>query len=161
MRGHKLRGTDKSKEAGMAEIKRYDNRLGLWGWLGGGRWGVERYAYILHRITGLGILAYFLMHTVVTSLRATGVYLWDAGAFFDKPIFKFGEFLVFACFAYHAFNGVRLVLVELGFAVGKPIEPVYPYKTSLSVQRPLLILMMLLAAILLVAGGYEFLELAK
>ena len=33
----------------MAEIKRYDNRLGLWGWLGGGRWGVERYAYILHR----------------------------------------------------------------------------------------------------------------
>lgn len=145
----------------MAEMNRYDNRLGLWGWLGGGRWGVERYAYILHRITGLGILLYFLMHTVVTSLRATGLYLWDAGEFFDKPIFKFGEFLVFAAFAYHAFNGVRLVLVELGFAVGKPIEPVYPYKTSLSVQRPLLILMMILAAILLAAGGYEFLGLGR
>jgi len=38
----------------MAEIKRYDNRLGLWGWLGGGRWGVERYAYILHRLTVAG-----------------------------------------------------------------------------------------------------------
>lgn len=145
----------------MAEIQRHDNRLGLWGWLGGGRWGVERYAYILHRLTGLGILLYFLLHIVVTSMRATGAYLWVQGAFLDKPVFKFGEFLVFAAFAYHAFNGIRLVLVELGIAVGKPIEPVYPYKTSLNVQRPLLILMMLLAAILLVAGGYEFLGLGE
>ena len=145
----------------MAEVKRHDNRLGIWGWLGGGRWGMERYAYILHRITGLGILLYFLMHIVVTSLRAAGAYNWVEGAFFDKNIFKFGEFLVFAAFAYHAFNGVRLVLVELGFAVGKPIEPVYPYKTSLGVQRPVFILMMILAALLLVAGGYEFLGFGK
>ena len=145
----------------MAEIKRYDNRLGLWGWLGGGRWGLERYAYILHRITGLGILLYFLMHIVVTSLRATGIYLWVEGAFFHQPIFKVGEFLVFAAFAYHACNGIRLVLVELGFAVGRPIEPVYPYKTSLGVQRPLLILMMILAAVFFILGGYEFLGLAQ
>jgi succinate dehydrogenase / fumarate reductase cytochrome b subunit len=145
----------------MAEIKRHDNRLGLWGWLGGGRWGVERYAYILHRVTGLGILLYFLMHIIVTSMRATGLYLWIPGAFFDQPVFKIGEFLVFAAFAYHAFNGIRLVFVELGFAVGKPIEPIYPYKTSLGVQRPLLIFMMILAALLLVAGGYEFLGLAE
>jgi succinate dehydrogenase / fumarate reductase cytochrome b subunit len=141
----------------MAEIKRYDNRLGLWGWFGGGRWGIERYAYILHRLTGLGILLYFLIHVVVTSLRARGVYLWVEGGVLHQPIFKFGEFLVFAAFAYHASNGFRLVLVELGLAVGKPIEPVYPYKTSLSVQRPLLICMMALAAIFLAAGGYEFL----
>jgi succinate dehydrogenase / fumarate reductase cytochrome b subunit len=145
----------------MAVLNRYDNRLGLVGWLGGGRWGMERYAYILHRVTGLGILLYFLMHTVVTSLRATGIYLWVEGAYFDKTIFKFGEFLVFAAFAFHAFNGIRLVLVELGFAVGKPIEPVYPYKTSLNVQRPLLILMMVLAAVFLAAGGYEFLGLGQ
>jgi succinate dehydrogenase/fumarate reductase cytochrome b subunit len=37
-----------------------------------------------------------------------------------------GEHLVFVAFAFHALNGVRLVLVELGFAVGKPLEPVYP-----------------------------------
>jgi succinate dehydrogenase / fumarate reductase cytochrome b subunit len=122
---------------------------------------MERYAYILHRVTGLGILLYFLMHTVVTSLRATGIYLWVEGAFFDKTIFKFGEFLVFAAFAFHAFNGIRLVLIELGFAVGKPIEPVYPYKTSLNVQRPLFILMMVLAALFLAAGGYEFLGLGQ
>jgi succinate dehydrogenase / fumarate reductase, cytochrome b subunit len=145
----------------MAAIQRHDNRLGIWGWLGGGRWGVERYAYILHRLTGLGILCYFLMHVVVTSLRAKGIYLWVEGGVLHQPLFKFGEFLVFAAFAYHAFNGVRLVLVELGFAVGKPIEPVYPYKTSLNVQRPLLIAMMILAAVFLAAGGYQFLGLAK
>jgi len=145
----------------MAEIKRYDNRLGLWGWLGGGRWGVERYAYILHRLSGLGILLYFLMHVVVTSLRACGIYLWIEGGVLHQPMFKFGEFLVFAAFAYHAANGVRLVLVELGFAVGKPIEPIYPYKTSNNVQRPLLIAMMTLAALFLAAGGYSFLGLGK
>jgi len=58
-------------------------------------------------------------------------------------------------------NGIRLVLVELGFAVGKPIEPIYPYRTSLNVQRPLLVSMMVLAAVLLAAGGYEFLGLAR
>jgi len=141
----------------MAELKRYDNRLGVWGWLGGGRWGIERYAYILHRLTGLGILSYFLLHIVVTSLRAKGIYLWTEGGFFHQPIFKAGEYLVFSAFAYHAFNGVRLILVELGFAVGKPFEPVYPYKTSLSVQRPLFIVMMILAAIFLAAGTIEFL----
>jgi succinate dehydrogenase / fumarate reductase cytochrome b subunit len=145
----------------MAELERFDNRLGIWGWLGGGRWGIERYAYILHRLTGLGILSYFLMHIVVTSLRATGVYLWEEGGILHGPLFKFGEWLVFAAFAYHAFNGFRLFLVELGFAVGKPIEPVYPYKTSLNVQRPLLVVMMLLAAAFLIVGSLEFLGFAE
>ncbi len=144
----------------MAERTRYDNRLGVWGWLGGGRWGVERYAYALHRLTGLGILFYFLIHIVVTSLRASGVYLWTKGQFLDQPVFKIGEFLVFAAFAFHAFNGLRLVLVELGVAVGKPFEPVYPYKTSLGVQRPLMVVMIILAALLFLAGGAEFLGLA-
>lgn len=145
----------------MIQNKRHDNRLGVWGWLGGGRWGLERYADILHRLTGLGILCYFLMHVVVTSLRATGVYLWTKGAFLDQTVFRIGEFLVFAAFAYHALNGVRLLLVELGVAVGRPIEPVYPYKTSLNVQRPLLVAMMILAAVFLAAGGYEFLGLTR
>ena len=142
----------------MAEIQRYDNRLGIWGWLGGGRWGIERYAYILHRITGLGVLFYFLLHIFVTSLRVWGKYLWVGGEFLHQPIFEIGEYLVFAAFAYHACNGVRLVLVELGVAVGKPIEPVYPYKTSLNVQRPLLVGMMILTLVFLVLGGYSALK---
>jgi succinate dehydrogenase / fumarate reductase cytochrome b subunit len=135
----------------------YRNSLGIWGWLGGGRWGIERYAYALHRLTGLAVLLYFMMHIFVTALRVWGIYLWEEGRIFHAEVFRVAEFLVFAAFVYHAFNGIRLVLVELGIAVGKPCEPVYPYKSSLNVQRPLLIAMMVLAAIMLIAGGIEFL----
>ncbi len=139
----------------MAEFTRFDNRLGILGWLGKGKWGLERYLYILHRLTGLAILFYFMMHIFVTSLRAYGIYLWTEGNFFHQPIFRIGEFLVFAAFAFHAFNGLRLVFVELGLAVGKPIEPIFPYETCISKQRPLLVVMMLLSAVLFAMGGYE------
>jgi len=61
----------------MLQNKGRPNRLGVWGWLGGGRWGWERYLYTLHRLTGLGLLAYFLMHIIVTSTRALGRQPWE------------------------------------------------------------------------------------
>ena len=141
----------------MLKAKGHPNRLGIWGWVCGGRWGPERYLYTLHRVTGLGLLAYFLMHIIVTSNRALGQESWEATMeSVAGPLFVFGEYLVFAAFAFHALNGVRLFLVELGIGVGKPIEPIYPYKTSLHVQRPLAIVMMVLAAILVVVGGLDF-----
>jgi succinate dehydrogenase / fumarate reductase cytochrome b subunit len=143
----------------MMENKGRPNRLGIVGWLAGGRWGFERYLYTLHRVTGLGILAYFLMHIFVTASRAYGENAWTASmARVTGPLFSVGEFLVFAAFAFHALNGIRLVLVELGFAIGKPIEPVYPYRTSVNEQRPLAIGVMILAAILTVVGGIGFLK---
>ena len=141
----------------MSEIKSHPNRLGLWGWLGGGRWGVERYLYTLHRLTGLGLLAYFLMHIVVTSARAISPERWKAAMdSVSGPVFVLGEYLVFVAFAFHAINGIRLVLVELGWAVGEPIEPVFPYRTSVDVQRPLAIGVMILAVIVIVLGGLDF-----
>ena len=141
----------------MADPKKYDNRLGLKGWWGGGRWGFERYAYTLHRLTGLGLITYFVMHILVTSSRAFGADAWaEWMGNVSGPIFRVGEFLVVLAFIYHAFNGIRLVLVEFGFAVGKAEEPIYPYKTSLNKQRPLLIIMMLLAALFVVAMGYDY-----
>jgi len=141
----------------MLQNKGRPNRLGVWGWLGGGRWGWERYLYTLHRLTGLGLLAYFLMHIIVTSTRALGKQPWEnAMASVTGPFFTLGEYLVFAAFAFHAVNGIRLGLVELGFAVGKPIEPVYPYRTSLDVQRPLAVGVMVVAALVAVLGGLDF-----
>jgi succinate dehydrogenase / fumarate reductase cytochrome b subunit len=71
-------------------------------------------------------------------------------------VFVVGEFLVFMAFAFHAANGVRLVLVELGWAIGNPIEPVYPYRTSVHEQRPLAIGVMVLAGLIVLAGGLDF-----
>ena len=63
---------------------------------------------------------------------------------------------MFSAFAFHAVNGIRLVLVELGWAIGKPIEPIYPYRTSVHEQRPLAIGVMIVAGLLVVAGGFNF-----
>jgi succinate dehydrogenase / fumarate reductase, cytochrome b subunit len=136
---------------------RLKNKLGLWGWLGGGRYGPDRCAYALHRITGLGILAYFLMHIYVTGSRLGGPKQWEETmALFGKPLFKAGEFLVFLAFAYHAINGIRLIIVELGYMIGKPGVPAYPYNYSTLRQKPLLVVIMVIAALLMIVGSADF-----
>ena len=136
--------------------KQFDNHLGIIGWLGGGRWGVERYLYILHRLTGLGILMFFLLHIFASSVRMSGPDSWNAAMVLLKnPIFKLGEFFVFVAFAFHALNGIRLIFIELGLAVGKAEEPIFPYKSSLNNQKPLMMIVMVICAILILAGGYN------
>lgn len=136
---------------------RLKNNLGIWGWLGGGRYGFDRYAYTLHRLSGLGILAYFLMHIFVTGARLGGPEAWESRmAAFGKPIFKLGEFMVFLAFAYHAINGIRLVIVELGYMLGKPGLPAYPYSYSTMRQKPLLVVVMLIAVAIMLIGGADF-----
>jgi succinate dehydrogenase / fumarate reductase, cytochrome b subunit len=136
---------------------RLKNNLGIWGWLGGGRYGFDRYAYALHRLSGLGILAYFLMHIFVTGARLGGPEAWESQmAAFGKPIFKLGEFMVFLAFAYHAINGIRLVIVELGYMLGKPGLPAYPYSYSTMRQKPLLVVVMLIAVAIMLIGGADF-----
>jgi succinate dehydrogenase/fumarate reductase cytochrome b subunit len=82
-------------------------------------------------------------------------------AFFSTPFFKIGEFLVFLAFAYHAINGIRLVLVELGYMIGKPGLPAYPYNYSTLRQRPLFIAVMVIALALMIIGGADFYSILK
>ncbi len=140
-----------------AERKIQRNKLGLKGWVIAGRYGLERYAYTLHRITGLGILLYFIMHIFVTGSRLGGEHAWEAVLkSLENPFFKFGEFLVFLAFAFHALNGIRLVIAELGLMMGKPQRPIFPYVNSVRRQRPLFIVVMIVAAIIVILGGADF-----
>ncbi len=135
------------------------NRLGLMGWISGGRYGVERYAYTLHRLTGLAILAYFLLHIFVSSARVLGEQAWETVmGFLSSPAFKVGEFLIYLCFAYHALNGIRLVATELGFFLGTPRQPLFPYSNCVKKQRPLLVAVMVVAAFIVIIGGVDFLR---
>jgi succinate dehydrogenase / fumarate reductase cytochrome b subunit len=141
----------------MPELREHPNRLGIRGWLGGGRWGPDRYLYSLHRLTGLGLLVYFVLHILITSSRALGQQAWEQSmARVSGPVFLVGEYLVFVAFAFHAVNGVRLALAELGFGVGKPIEPIYPYKTVIDVQRPWVATVLVLTGILILVGALDF-----
>ena len=86
-----------------------------------------------------------------------GRQIWEPiMALTHHPVFQAVEFLIFVAFGFHALNGVRLLLVEMGFAVGKPEEPVYPYKSSLNKQRPLMLTMMVLTGLFILLGGFEF-----
>jgi succinate dehydrogenase / fumarate reductase, cytochrome b subunit len=134
-----------------------NNKLGLKGWIVGGKYGLERYAYTLHRLTGLGLLLYFVAHIFVTGARLGGPETWEATMHsMETPLFKFGEFLVYLAFAFHALNGLRLGITELGFMMGKAQRPVFPYKNSVKRQRPLLIFVMIIAAVLILLGGADF-----
>ena len=135
------------------------NNLGIAGWVFGGRYGADRYAYALHRVTGLGMLFYFLMHIFVTGRRAgpDGPAQWDATMeFFHNPLFLIGEFFVFLAFIFHAVNGIRLILVELGLFIGKPGLPSYPYGYSTLRQKPVMIGFMCIVAILAIIAGADF-----
>ncbi len=134
--------------------KPYPNRLGLKGWAYAGRYSIERYLYLGHRLSGLGLLAYMVLHIVETANRIRGEQAW-AGlmALFASPPFKVIEYLLFLMAVFHAMNGIRLIFVELGFFLGKPTEPVYPYSTSVLRHRPLTYIIMILAGLIMILGG--------
>lgn len=132
----------------------YNNRLGLRGWVYAGKYTFERYLYIGHRLSGLGLIAYMVLHIIETANRMRGEEAWaELMALFSSPPFKVIEYLLFAAAVFHAMNGVRLLMVELGFFLGKPQEPIYPYKSSIIKHRPLTYVIMLLAGSIILLGG--------
>ena len=134
--------------------KAYSNRLGIKGWMYAGRYSFERYLYLGHRLSGLGLIAYMVLHIVETANRIRGEQAWQGlMALFASPPFKVIEYLLFCMAVFHALNGIRLILVELGFFLGKPKEPVYPYSTSVLRHRPLTYVVMILAVVVMVLGG--------
>ena len=132
----------------------HPNRLGLRGWVYAGRYSIERYLYLLHRITGLGLIAYLLLHIIETGQRMAGETTWSVlMALFETPVFKVLEYILFAAAVFHACNGVRLLMTELGFFLGKPADPVYPYPSSIKRHRPLTLALMILAGFLVLLGA--------
>ena len=134
----------------MRQIQPRQNYLGAGGWAWGGRYGLERYLYFLHRITGLGLILFGILHLIETTIfRMQGEDLWESTmSFLDHPVFEVGLYLVVIAFIFHALNGLRLVLQELGLAIGKAERPVFPLRHSLEKKRPLAIgLMVVMVAV--------------
>jgi succinate dehydrogenase / fumarate reductase cytochrome b subunit len=84
----------------VRESIRYRGRLGHYSWLA-------------HRISGLAILAYLIIHVWDTANATFNppVYEWTVEVF-KNPIFGFGEIALFAALLYHAFNGIRIALLD-------------------------------------------------
>ena len=145
----------------LADQTKESSPSGMLRWLGGGRHGAEGYVYALHRLTGLVLLLFLISHALLGAARLIGLDLWaQLMSLALSPAVQVLKYPLFAAFAFHALNGVRLIVVELGFAVGRAERPVYPYRGSIKKQRPLLLGTMILAAALLVVGQLDVLRLA-
>ena len=105
---------------------------GIKGWINPakyGKFGIERFAWILMRITGLGLLVYFIGHIYETSSILNGPAAWESVLELTQTteghIFLA---LVIGMCVFHTGNGIRLMLVQMGYGIGKPARPDYPYK---------------------------------
>jgi len=78
------------------------------------------WAFILNRITGLGLTLYLFLHLIMLGQLAKGPEAYDGFiAMVKNPIFLIGELLVIAASLIHGLNGIRVGITSLGFAAGK------------------------------------------
>ena len=84
----------------VRETLRYRGAIGQWSW-------------VLHRLTGVGVVLFLALHVIDTSWAVFYPDLYvKAIAAYQSPLFTIGEFgLVFAV-VYHAFNGIRIAIFD-------------------------------------------------
>ena len=72
-----------------------------------------QWAFLLHRLSGLAILAYLLLHVVSISLAVFGEDPYKAvHSLYDFWPFRIGLIFVTAAVVYHAFNGLRIIIMD-------------------------------------------------
>jgi succinate dehydrogenase / fumarate reductase cytochrome b subunit len=79
----------------------YRGREGYWAWL-------------LHRISGLGVLVFLILHIVDTMLVGFGPALYDHAieTLYRNPFARVGEVVLVAALLYHAANGLRITIID-------------------------------------------------
>ncbi len=84
----------------ISETLRYRGALGQWSW-------------VLHRITGLGVVLFIVLHVIDSSWAVfyPAKYV-QAIASYQSPLFTIGEFGLVACVVYHALNGLRIAIID-------------------------------------------------
>lgn len=105
-----------------------NNNEGIKGMANPRRYGIERVAYWMMRLSGLGLLAYFVGHIYETSSILKGEFGWNE--FLELTQTTEGHLLltlVIGMSVFHTVNGIRVMLGHGGVGVGKPARPDYPY----------------------------------
>jgi succinate dehydrogenase / fumarate reductase cytochrome b subunit len=71
------------------------------------------FAWVLHRVTGFALVLFLMLHIWEMHELGKGKESFEAviQRFSSLP-FKVGEALLFGAILYHAFNGVRVILVD-------------------------------------------------
>jgi succinate dehydrogenase / fumarate reductase cytochrome b subunit len=70
--------------------------------------------WLLHRITGLGVVVFLATHIFGMSMATFNPSLHEAMlAVYKTPLFSVGEIVLAACLIFHAVNGTRIAILEL------------------------------------------------
>src|SRR5438874_9080089 len=79
----------------------YRGREGYWAW-------------IFHRISGLGVLVFLILHIFDTMLVGFGPAAYDhtVESLYRNPIGRVGEVLLVAALVYHSANGLRIIAID-------------------------------------------------
>lgn len=75
-------------------------------------------AWILHRVTGVFLVVYLLIHIFVIGQSVRGKDAFNAALHFvQSPVFVFLDAGLAGIVAYHGFNGLRVVAFDLGWGI--------------------------------------------
>jgi len=78
----------------------YRGREGMWSW-------------VLHRITGVAIFFFLLVHVLDTALIRVSPEAYNAViGTYKNPLMGIGEIVLVGAIAYHAYNGLRIIAVD-------------------------------------------------
>ena len=78
------------------------------------------WAWILHRITGLGLVFYILLHTILMGVSLlSGKEGFDAtlSVLMSNPVFELLDIMLLGAVLYHGFNGIRILLFDVGIGI--------------------------------------------
>ncbi len=71
------------------------------------------FAWLLHRVAGLAVLLFLLIHIVDISLLGFGPNVYNEGiALFGTVLVRIISLGLIAALLYHSFNGVRIMLID-------------------------------------------------
>ena len=78
------------------------------------------WAFVLHRITGLGLVFYILLHTILMGgSLLSGKEDFDAtlSVLMGNPVFEVLDIMLLGAVLYHGFNGIRILLFDMGIGI--------------------------------------------
>ena len=117
-----------SLHGGASKDRNAGTRAGWWAWF-------------LQRLTGVALVGYLFLHILVISTVQAGQDAFDSVLIvLQKPFFVVLDLFLIAAVVYHALNGVRVLLFDLGIGLKR--------------QAGLFWVCMVLTTILTLVAGY-------
>jgi len=105
------------------------------------KWKGGMLSWILHRMSGVGLVIFIIIHIEGMFQIAKGPEAFNKViALYNTPMFKLLEIFLFAAIMFHAINGLRVIIMD--FASGSK----YP--------KPLLVSTYIITGIVFLVGAY-------